>query len=35
LVRVCSLGEVDQIVTDAGVEDAWRDRVGERLVVAE
>lgn len=35
LVRVCSLGEVDQIVTDAAVEDAWRERVGERLVVAE
>lgn len=35
LVRVCGLSEVDQIVTDAGVSDAWRQQLGERLVVAD
>lgn len=34
LVRVCGLGEVDQIVTDAGIGDNWRQTVGERLIVA-
>ncbi len=34
LVRVCGLSEVDQIVTDAGIADAWRQSVGERLIVA-
>lgn len=33
LSRVCSLDEVDQIVTDAGVEQTWRDRLGDKLVV--
>lgn len=34
LSRVCSLDEVDQIVTDAGIDDSWRDRLGDKLVVA-
>jgi DeoR/GlpR family transcriptional regulator of sugar metabolism len=34
LARVCSLGEVDQIVTDSGVDASWRERLGERLSVA-
>lgn len=34
LVRVCGLEEVEQIVTDAGVPEAWRQRLGERLIVA-
>jgi len=34
LVRVCGLSEVDQVVTDTGVDDAWRDRLGDRLRVA-
>ena len=34
LVRVCGLGEVDQIITDEGVADEWRNRLGERLLVA-
>jgi len=34
LARVASLGEFDQIITDARVADEWRDRLGERLVVA-
>ncbi|MEX1015265.1 MAG: DeoR/GlpR family DNA-binding transcription regulator [Phycisphaeraceae bacterium] len=35
LVRVCGLDEVDQIVTDDGVDPVWRERLGERLTVAE
>lgn len=35
LARVCGLSEVDQIVTDAGVDPVWRDRLSERLVVSE
>lgn len=35
LVRVCGLDEVDRIVTDAGIDPAWRDRLGDRLAVAE
>lgn len=35
LVRVCGLDEVDQIVTDAGISPAWREAVGERLVVVD
>lgn len=33
LTRVCGLEEVDRIVTDAGIETAWRQALGERLVV--
>ena len=35
LVRVCGLGEVDQIVTDSQIAANWRESIGERLVVAE
>ena len=35
LARVCGLSEVDQIITDAGVDLAWPRRLGERLAVAE
>ena len=34
LVRVCGLEDVEHIVTDAGIDPAWQDRLGERLVVA-
>lgn len=34
LVRVCGLSDVDQIVTDEGVSEPWRERLGDRLVVA-
>jgi len=34
LARVCGLGEVDQVVTDSGIDPAVRDVVGDRLVVA-
>ena len=34
LVRVCGAREVDRIVTDEGVGESWRRRLGERLVVA-
>lgn len=34
LVRVCGLDEVSQIVTDSGVDPAWRQQLGDRLVVA-
>lgn len=34
LARVCGLSEVDQIVTDSNIDAAWRERLGERLVVA-
>jgi len=34
LVRVCGLDEVDQIVTDDGVDETWRGALGERLTVA-
>lgn len=34
LVRVCSLDEVDSIVTDSQVDPDWRERLGDRLVVA-
>jgi DeoR/GlpR family transcriptional regulator of sugar metabolism len=34
LVRVCGLDEVDTIITDGGVPSAWRERLGDRLVVA-
>ncbi len=35
LVRICSLNEVDQIVTDSGIDPSWREQLGDRLVVAE
>lgn len=35
LARVCPVEEVDLIVTDAGVSDNWRKRLGERLMVTE
>lgn len=34
LIRVCSLTEVDQIITDSGTDDSWKQRLGERLVIA-
>ncbi|MCE9590403.1 MAG: DeoR/GlpR family DNA-binding transcription regulator [Planctomycetes bacterium] len=35
LARVCGLNEVDQVVTDPGIDPAVRDSLGSRLVVAE
>lgn len=35
LARVCGLGEVDQIVTDAGIDPAVRESLGERMTVVE
>lgn len=35
LVRVCGVHEVDRIVTDDQVGEAWERRLGERLLVAE
>jgi DeoR family fructose operon transcriptional repressor len=35
LVRVCGLSEVDQIVTDQGIDDTWRAQLGDRLIVAD
>ncbi len=35
LVRVCSLDEVDQIVTDAGVDSSWREALGSRMIVTD
>ncbi len=35
LVRVCPVTDVDEVVTDAGVDAAWREALGGRLVVAE
>jgi DeoR/GlpR family transcriptional regulator of sugar metabolism len=34
LARVCALGEVDQIVCDSGLDQSWRQQLGERLVIA-
>lgn len=34
LARVCGLDELERIITDDGVDAAWRDRLGDRLVVA-
>jgi DeoR family fructose operon transcriptional repressor len=34
LTRVCMTSEVDVIVTDSAVDPSWRQRLGERLVVA-
>jgi len=35
LVRVCGLHEVDQVITDAALDPAWRDTLGDRLRVAD
>lgn len=35
LVRVCGLGEVDGIIADSGVGDAWREQLSDRLTVAQ
>ncbi|MEX2216378.1 MAG: DeoR/GlpR family DNA-binding transcription regulator [Phycisphaeraceae bacterium] len=35
LVRVCGLGEVDNIVTDRGIGERWVKAMGDRLVIAE
>ena len=35
LVRVCGLGEVDQILTDKAIAGRWRESMGDRLVIAE
>lgn len=35
LVRVCGLDEVDLVITDSEIDDSWRDRLGDRLLVAE
>jgi DeoR family fructose operon transcriptional repressor len=32
LARVCGLEEVDHIITDAGVDQTWRDQLGHQLV---
>ncbi len=34
LSRVCGLEELDTLVTDRGITPAWRERLGEKLVVA-
>ncbi len=34
LVRVCSLNEVDQIVTDEAIGEEWKAKLGDRLIVA-
>lgn len=34
LARVASLDAFDQIITDSAIEDVWRQRLGDRLVVA-
>ncbi len=33
LVRVCGLDEVDQLISDNAIDQAWRDRLGDRLVI--
>ena len=35
LTRVCSVRDVDKIVTDQGVDQRWRDAFGQRLVVVD
>ena len=35
LVRVCGIDDVDQIITDGHIANPWRERLGERLTVAE
>ena len=34
LARVCNLDEIDQIITDPAIAPAWRERLGDRLLVA-
>jgi len=34
LARVCGLDEVDQIITDEGAPQPWRDQLADRLVIA-
>jgi len=34
LARVASLDEFDRIITDSAIDSDWRDRLGERLIVA-
>lgn len=34
LVRVCGLNEVDEIVTDEGIDEEWQTRLGDRLTIA-
>jgi DeoR family fructose operon transcriptional repressor len=35
LTRVCGLGEVERVITDAGIDAAWREQLGSQLVVVE
>jgi len=35
LARVCSISEVDRVITDAGAGGEWYERLGDRLMVAE
>ena len=35
LSRVCSIDEIDQLVTDKSIEEQWIKRLGDRLIVAE
>ena len=35
LARVCSLSEVEHIITDPGIEPAWREQLDRQLIVAE
>jgi len=34
LVRVCGIEEVEHIITDPGIAPTWRERLGQRLIVA-
>ncbi len=33
LARVCGLDEVDQIISDSGISQTWRDQLGDQLIV--
>lgn len=35
LVRVCSTSEVDHIIADSAIDQNWRDKLGDQLIVAE
>ena len=35
LVRVCELTELHRIITDDGIEPMWREKLGDKLVVAD
>ncbi len=35
LARVASLAEFDEIITDSGIHETWRERLGSRLTIAE